>query len=74
MLKHNVWNHIFYCSVNRNYGQLHSATATEYPYTYAHTELDEHHAIVCESLPSCMNSPAAEILYAIHRQFCYIAL
>ena len=41
MLKHNVWYHIFYCSVNRNYRELHSATATEQPYTFAHTELDE---------------------------------
>ena len=29
MLKHSVLYHIFYCSVNHNYRQLHSATATE---------------------------------------------
>ena len=73
-LKHNVWYHICYCLVNRNYGQLHSAIATEQPYTYAHTKLDEHHTIVYKLLPSCTNSPAAEILQAIHRQFCHTAL
>ena len=33
-----------------------------------------HHNIICESLPSCANSPAAEILQAIHCQFCHTSL
>ena len=33
-----------------------------------------HHNIICESLPSCANSSAAEILQAIHCQFCHTAL
>ena len=74
MLKHNVLYQIFYCSVNR-YHHCHCATGLRSNTTSTlPPSWTSHHSSVCKLLPSCANSPAAEILYATHSQFCHTAL
>ena len=69
-----------YFTVSVNHKTTTSGSSTAQPpwsdlYTYARTELDKYHIVICELIDaSCANIPAAEILLEVCCQFCHTAL